>query len=203
MTIVTFKPTAADLFTRFEIIFWGVFLGIPTALGIGAHLTPQDPPIPFVGWAILWAAIGGMYLVAVLFFVRRWKQLKTFRFRLDPIGLMVAWAEDKYCVSGEMVQREVDNAVLLLRLAYPNAAQALRGCVVVMMEPKFFCWPGPGFVARKVTGVQDGQLLYVGWREDLSTSALKHELAHRVLQVFGGDPEESAAHELMAKLGIG
>jgi len=202
MTIVPIKPTAAILFSRFEILFWGFFLGIPTALGIGAHLTPQDPPVPFVGWAILWAAIGGMYFVATMFFIRRWKQLGMLHFRLDPIGLVVGWAEDKYCVSGEMVEREVNDLLALMRSAYPDAEKSLRGCVVMMTEPKFICWPGPGFVARKVAGVQDGQLLYVGWREDLKTSALQHELAHRVLQVYAGDPAEEAAHELMAKMGI-
>ena len=202
MTFTALKPKAADLFTRFEVIFWSLFLGIPTALGIGAHLTPQDPPVPFVGWAILWAAIGGMWFVAVLFFLRRWKQLKMLRFRLDSIGLVVGWAEDKYCVSGEMVSREVEDLLALMRSAYPDAEKALRGCVVMMLEPKFICWPGPGFVARQVAGVQDGQLIYVGWREDLRSSALGHELAHRVLQVYAGDPAETVAHEMMTKLGI-
>jgi hypothetical protein len=156
-----------------------------------------------VGWAILWAAIGGMYLVAVLFFVRRWRQLKLLRFRLDPIGLVVGWKEDKYCVSGEMVQREVEDLLALMRTVYPDAAKALHGCVVLMMEPKFICWPGPGFVARQVAGVQDGQLFYVGWQEDLKSSALQHELAHRVLQVYAGDPIESVAHTMMMGMGIG
>jgi len=202
MSVVAFKPTAKDLFTRFEVLFWSLFLGIPTALGVGAHLTPQDPPVPFVGWAILWAAIGGMWGVAVLFFIRRWKQLNLYRFRIDPVGLMVGWKEDKHCVSGEMVERELTAVLARLTPTYPEAAKALRGCVVVMTEPTFMCWPGPGFVARKVAGVQDGQLMFVGWHEDLKSSALQHELAHRVLQVYAGDPVESVAHEMMTKLGI-
>ena len=202
MSVTTLKATAAQLFTRFEIIFWSIFLGIPTALGVGAHLTPQDPPVPFYGWAILWAAIGGMWGIAVLFFVRRWKQLNLLKWRLDPYGLVIGWKEDKYVVSPEMVEREVVAVLAKLTPTYPDAAKAWMGCIVMFVEPKFICWPGPGFVARKVAGVQDGQLITVGWHADLASSALQHELAHRVLQVYGGDPLESIAHDMMGKLGI-
>jgi hypothetical protein len=201
ITIEPIKPTIRTLFTGFELLFWGCFVGIPTALGIGAHLTPQDPPMPLVGWAILWAAIAGMWFVAVLFFIRRWKRLKTLRFRLDPIGLTVAWEDNRYCVSGEAVQLEVLDLISRLRTNYPHAVQAFRDCIVIMTAPSFIC-SGSGFIARMVAGVQDGQLIYVGWREDLHTSALQHELAHRVLQVYAGDPAEAVAHKMLSEMGI-
>lgn len=202
MSYVNFKPTRADLFTPFEIIFWTVFLGIPTGLAIGGSLTKQDPPVPAVGWIILWAAVSGMYFVAVMFFIRRWKCLNNLRFRLEPSGLTVGWADDKYCVSAEAVEAEVNDLLAKMTPTYPDAAKALRGCVAWFQEPSWVQDGGVGYMVRRVAGVQDGQLILVGWREDLKTSALKHELAHRVLQVCAGDPVESVAHEMMTKMGL-
>jgi hypothetical protein len=85
---------------------------------------------------------------------------------------------------------------------YAGANDALRGCMVWFREESWLMDTGPGTIARKVAGVQDGQLIYVGWRVDLSTSALKHELAHRILQVCAGDPPEALAHETMRRLGV-
>jgi len=190
------------VFTPFEIIFWTVFLGIPTGLGIGAAFTKQDPPVPFVGWAILVAAILGMYVIAALFLLRKWRWQKNLRILLVPPRLVVGWDNDLYCVNGEAVNAVVVDCVLKMRDAFPSAESALSGCVVWFREPTWLQQGAPGFVARKVAGVQDGQLLIVGWNEDLTKTALKHELAHRILQVYGGDPPEFLAHQKMADLGV-
>jgi hypothetical protein len=199
MNVVTYK---GKVFTAIELT-WLIFLLPPVGLGIGAAFTKQDPPVPFVGWAILVAAILGMHLVAVLYFLRKAKQQKSLRFMLTPPGLVVGWKEDKYVVSGEAVEKEVLECITKMRPLFPSAENALRGCVVFFTDPTFIQPPErPGMLARRVAGVQDGQLIIVGWREDLSHSALKHELAHRILQVYDGDPPEVLAHSKMADLGV-
>jgi hypothetical protein len=199
MNIVTYK---GRVFTLIELT-WLPILVPCLGLGIAAAFTPQDPPVPFVGWAILVAAILGMHLIALLYFVRKAEMQKRLRFMLTPPGLVVGWKEDKYCVSGEAVAKEVLECVTKMRVKFSNAENALRGCIVFFTDPVFIQPPArPGMVARRVAGVQDGQLLIIGWREDLSTSALKHELAHRILQVYDGDPPEVVAHAKMADLGV-
>lgn len=201
VTTTTLNPKFTDLFTRFEIIFWSLFLGIPTALAVGAHFTPQDPPVPFVGWAILWAAVLGMWGGCVLFFLKRWQHLKNLRFRIDLIGLTVGWSDSRWAVKEEAVKEAVADLLAKMQPTYPNAAKALAGCVLFFREPTWV-QQTPGFVARKVAGLQDGMLLVVGWNENLKATATEHEMAHRVLQVFGGDPGEAIAHDMMRKLGV-
>ena len=190
------------VFTPFEILYWGGFLGVPTLLSIGAILTKQDPKLPVVAWVILAAAVLGMYAVAAGFLYRRWTWQKNLRFLLSPPGLVIGWAEDVYCVSGEAVELVVNDCILRMQPEFPDAAKALNGCVVWFREETWMQDVPLGVVSRKVAGVQDGQLLIVGWREDLKTSALMHELAHRVLQVYGGDPPEVLAHHTMSRLGV-
>jgi len=190
------------IITPFEILFWGGFLGIPTALCIAATFTHQDPPVPLVGWAILFSALLGLYGVAVAFLYRKWKFQKNLRMIVAPPGLVVGWDNDQYCVSGEAVTLEITDCITKMQHEYSRASEALRGCVVWFREPAWVQQVPPGFVARKVAGIQDGQLIVVGWREDLSKSALKHELAHRVLQVCAGDPPEVMAHAQMSKMGL-
>jgi hypothetical protein len=173
-----------------------------TALAVGACVTKQDPPVPVVAWIILWAAVASFWVITALYFRWRWDHIKNLRFVLDPPGLVVGWDQDQYRVSAEAVQAEYDDLIAKVSGEFPQAASALRGCVVLFREPAWLQDVGPGIVARKVAGVQDGLLLIVGWRADLKASALKHEMAHRVLQVYGGDPVESIAHERMAKLGL-
>jgi hypothetical protein len=195
------KPVNAKLFTLSNVLIWGGLDLVVTALGVGASLTEQDPPVPLVGWIILWATIAGFWGITALYFRWRWVHIKNLRFVLDPPGSVVGWADDQYCVFAEQVQAECDDLITKMSGAYPKAADALRGCVVWFREPTFI-QAVPGFAVRKVAGVQDGMFILVGWREDLKTSALKHELAHRVLQVYAGDPVESTAHEMLAKLGL-
>lgn len=196
------KPVNAKLFTPLDIAFWGGLDLVVTGLAVAASLTKQDPPVPPVGWIILWVTIASFWGISALYFRWRWVHIKNLRFILDPPGFVVGWDNDLYCVSDEQVQMEYDDLIAKMSTAYPKAADALRGCVVWFREPTFI-QATPGFVARKVAGVQDGMLIVVGWRADLKSSALKHEMAHRVLQVYAGDPVESVAHEMLTKLGIG
>lgn len=199
---MTSSPVTQRVFTPFEVIYWSLFCGIPTCLAIGGHLTKQDPPVPLVGWIILWVAVLGMWVIAGLFMARRWKWIHWLRYTLNPVGCVVGWAEDKYCVSVEAVEEQIVEVLAKMIPRYAGAEAALKGCVLFFQEPTWVQDLGPGFVARKVAGVQDGTLLYIGWRENLSESALKHELAHRVLQVCANDPDETTAHKLMAEMGI-
>ena len=199
MTVYSYT---SRVFTPFEILFWSLFLGIPTALSVGAIFTKQDPPIPVVAWVILGLAVAGMWAGAGIFLYRKWSWQKLIRFLLVPPGLAVGWAEDQYCVSSEAVQEELRGLVAKMSPEYPRAADALQGCVVFFREPAWLLHQPGSYLTRKVAGVQDGQLITVGWHEDLSKSALGHELAHRILQVYGGDPPEVIAHHLMARLGV-
>lgn len=189
------------LFTPVDILFWGLFLGSCTGFAIAAAVTRQDPPVPLQGWVILWAAVLAMWGIAAAFFVRRARFLKTLRFVLEP-GVVFGWDSNQYRISEDAARLEVDDLLAKMTPSYPNAAAALAGCLVWVREPTWNQDGTVAFAARTVAGVQDGQLLLVGWREDLKTSALKHELAHRVLQVCAGDPHEAVAHELLAKLGL-
>jgi hypothetical protein len=90
-----------------------------------------------------------------------------------------------------------------MRKEFRQAEDALRGCVVWFREPTWIQPPsGLGVVALRVAGVQDGQLLVVGWNKDLTKTALVHELAHRVLQIYGGNPPDFVAHQMMERLGV-
>lgn len=203
MGAIVTKPVNAKLFTLFDVLFWGGLDFTVTGLAIGACLTKQDPPVPPVGWIILWATIAAFWGITALYFRWRSIHIKNLRFVLDPPGLVVGWDNDRYCVSGESVQAEYDDLIVKMAAVYPKAADALRGCVVWFREPTWVQGASAGFLARKVAGVQDGQFLVVGWHADLKSSALEHEMAHRVLQVCAGDPVESVAHAMLSKLGIG
>lgn len=195
-------PVSHRVFTPFDVLFWGGLCVAPTLLALGAHLTKQDPPIPIAGWIALWAAVAGFWFVAVMFFRWKWRMAKNYRFVVTPPGVIVGWDNDQYCVSPEMVERELNAMAAKMAPSFPKALDALRGCVIWFREPTWLQDAKPGFVMRKVSGVQDGFLLVVGWQPDLAQSALQHECAHRVLQVFGGDPVESEAHERMARMGL-
>ena len=182
---------------------WLILLLPVTGLGIGAALTAQDHAVPLVAWIILIATILGMWAITGFYFIRKIKWLKSLRLILHPPGLVVGWEDDRYCVNGDAVNAIMVDCVLQMRAEFPRAEDALRDCVVWFREPSWIQQPsGPGFLARRVAGVQDGQLIVVGWREDLTTSALKHELAHRILQVYAGDPPEEVAHQIMTRLGV-
>lgn len=186
--------------TATDAIFWSIFCFVPLGLGIGVHLTKQDFEHPLAAWIILWSVIAGMWAVAISYFVRRWNMLKKLRF-VSKDGIIIGWTYMKYAVFRDEVESEVA-AVIRKMSKYGDVTKALKGCVVMFVEPEFWCWPDIGFVARKVAGMQDGALIYVGWRQTLSISALQHELAHRILQVFAGDPPEKEAHAIMSELGI-
>ena len=190
------------VFTPLEICFWTVFLGIPTGLGIGALFTKQNPPIPVIGWTILAIAILGMYSIATDYLLHKWRWQKNLRILLVPPQLVVGWKDERYCVSGEAVNAVITDCVSKMQGEFPDAVKALEGCVVWFREPTWIQQGAPGFIARQVAGVQDGQLLIIGWNVDLQKTALKHELAHRILQVYDGDPPENVAHQIMIRLGV-
>jgi hypothetical protein len=188
------------LFTTGDVLFWGGFSVGSLALAIGAHLTPQDPPVPLVGWAILWSVVAGFWFTSIAYFIKKKRTLDMLHF-VDRHGIVVGWKKPEYAVKQDDFEDQIEEMITKMLSAYPHCATALRGCLVFFVEPVWY-HQTPGFVARKVAGVQDGMLIYVGWREKLSESALQHELAHRVLQVFAGDPPEAVAHDMMQKMGL-
>lgn len=195
-------PVNARVFTPFDVAFWGGLCLVVTGLAVAAQLTVQDPPIPLAGWIILWATTAGFWGIAALFFRWKWKMVKNYRFVVTPPGVVIGWENDLYCVSPEAVEKELNDVAVKMATEFPKALDALRGCVIWFREPTWLQDQHPGLLARKVAGVQDGFLLIVGWQADLSKSALAHECAHRVLQIYGGDPVESVAHERLARLGL-
>lgn len=200
MAAFPYKPR---VFMPSDALVFGLLLSSVTGLAIAATVTHQDPPVPVAAWVILWAAVAGVWGVSVAILVYRWRWNKMIRFTLAPPGLVVGWNDERFAVSADAVEAEVRSCVLKLTPTFPNAADALRGCVVWMREPAWlFAHGQAGVGTRLVAGLQDGELIIVGWRQDLSTSALQHELAHRVLQMQGGDPPEAQAHELFVKLGL-
>jgi hypothetical protein len=198
MSVYAYK---GRVFTLTESLFWIAFLCFPTGLGLGALFTKQDPPVPFIGWAIIGIVILCLYGGAGAFLYLKWKRQKNLRLYISPPGLAVGWDNDRYCVSGEAVSLVLANCLIKMREAYPCAEEALRGCIIWFREP-VWAQQTPSLLARKVAGVQDGQLIVVGWREDLTKTALEHELAHRIIQVCGGDPPEDIAHAKMSNVGI-
>jgi hypothetical protein len=195
-------PYKGKIFTAIELT-WIPILAAPTALGAIAAVTNQNAQIPPVGWIILLTAVLGMWLIAGLYFIRKAGYQKNLRFFINPPGLVVGWADEQYRVDGEDVRATIANCVLKLREEYPRAEEALRGCVVWFREPTWVQPPsGLGVLAHRVAGVQDGQLLVVGWNADLTKSALMHELAHRVLQAQDGDLPDVLSHAKMEQLGV-
>lgn len=185
--------------------FWGdlafpaVFV-LNLSLAVGAHMTEQDPPLPLVAWVILWLSVVGVLLINILFFLNRLRVGKDLKYQTR--GMTVGWTDDKWSVKPEDFEASVDAYLEKLRPKYPDLEKALAGCIVVFREPK---WPidvKKGAVAQYVAGLQDYNVLYVGWRENLEWSALWHEMTHRVFQVFEGDPPQEVAHKMMMDLGI-
>lgn len=201
-------PTKPDvtLFRPLDTLYWLLFCGIPTGLAVGAMLTPQDTPA--VAWIILWTVVASFWVIAALYFLKRWKFLKMMKF-VSKHGITVAWEGQSmdslnsgvFAVTPEEFDRVVDSFIELMRPRYYGVEKALEGCLVMMMPPTWIP-SDPSFLARKVSGLQDGMLIYVGWRNNLESSALKHELGHRVLQVYAGDPDEATSHKMLADLGL-
>lgn len=190
------------LFTPLDVAFWGGLCVLLTALAVGAMLTPQDHVVPPIGWIILWSAIGGVWLVSIGYFVWRWSWIRNLRFVLEPPGFVVGWSDSRYAVAPEEVQALYEDLIARLRPEFPLAEAALRGCIVWFREPSWLQDQRPGALQRRVAGVQDGQYIMVGWTANLKDGALRHELAHRVLQIFAGDPVESVAHARMSRMGV-
>jgi hypothetical protein len=197
MSVYTYK---GKVFTAIELTWLPILLP-PVVLGIAAVFTEQDPPVSIFGWTLFFAVILGMWAIVGLYFLKKAKQQKNLRILIQPPGLVVGWDDDRYCVNGEAVNAVIVDCVIKMREAFPYAENALRGCVIWFREPTWI-QGAPGYLARRVAGVQDGQLLVVGWHEDLTKTALMHELAHRILQVYDGDPPEPVAHQKMANLGV-
>ena len=196
------SPVKIRVFSLDDVLKWGGLSFVVTLLAIGGSLTKQDPPVPPVGWIILWTTVATFWGITALFFRWKWKMVKNYRFVITPPGVFIGWEDDRYCVSPEMVERELAVMAQKMSLEFPKALDALRGCVIFFRETGWMQDQKPGLVARKVSGVQDDFLIIVGWQPDLSRSALAHECAHRVLQVFAGDPVESVQHERLARLGL-
>lgn len=197
------SPISVKLFTITDVLVWGGLDLLVTGLAVGAALTKQDLPVAFAGWAILWAVVACFWGISFLFFHRRWVFIKHLHFVLDPPGLTVGWDVDSHCVSIEAVQAEYNDLLAKMSGEFPRAGDALRGCLIWFREQTWVQDDPASFIHRKIAGeTKDGQLIVVGWRVDLTKSALKHEMAHRVLQAFGGNPSEATAHETMARLGV-
>lgn len=131
--------------------------------------------------------------------VTRWQARRRAPPRyLTRHGLAVGWTKERYAVPQADVERLTVDTLSRLLPFYPDAPEALHGCVVVFREPVWTQW----MTARRVMGEQDRSFIMVGWRRPLEDSSLAHELVHRVLEVFAGDPPEVAAHELMHELGM-
>jgi len=173
---------------------------ITLGLAIGAHLTPQDPPIPLPGWVILWAVVVASFAMTIGMFVQRRNLFKQYRFVCD--GIIVGWASDEYAVKPEEFQEQLRELLAILATGFPKAGEALYGCAVLFREPKWALDTRAGKLQNFVAGLQDGMFLQVGWNADLDKTALKHELTHRVFQVQAGDPPQDVAHKNMSDLGI-
>jgi len=182
-----------------DLAFPAVFV-IGLGLAIGAHLTPQDPPVPLVGWLILWTVVGGFLLINLLLVGHRLSMGKELRYQTR--GMVVAWKEDKYAVSDIAFEKAIDDYLLVVQKKYPTAMSALAGCVVIFREPKWPLHVKKGKVTSYAAGLQDNTVLYVGWHANLAESALAHEMTHRVFQVFEKDPPEEVAHAMMRDMGI-
>lgn len=195
------KPNWRTLFGLTDTLFWGAFCLLPVGAAIGALLTPQDPPVPIVAWMILFVTIVAMHFIAWIYFRRKWKSLLSQHFWVTPPGLVIGWDEG-FDVDPAAVEREVVEVIKRMSQKYVGAEGALRGCLVHFTNPERLRDIAPGFVARKLAGAQQGELIIVGWRAAVGTTALKHELAHRVLQICAGEPDQETAHKIMAEFGL-
>ncbi len=191
------RPTWRQLFTPLELLFWAPFCGLPLGGALAAHrwATGVEPQ----GWAILWAAVLGMWGVCAIYFRRRWASLLTQHFWVVPPTLVVGWEEGADVDPGE-VAAQVAEVVRQLTPAYPGAEGSLRGCLVHFRR-EWLTDARPGFMQARIAGVQDNRLIVVRKLEPLSRSALRHELAHRVLQVCAGDPPVEKQHALIGSMG--
>jgi hypothetical protein len=167
---------------------------------IGAHLTPQDTPIPLPGWIILWAVVAGFFSLTGLMFLQRRKLFQQYKFICD--GIVVGWTSEKFAVKPEEFQEQLTELLAILAAGFPDAIKSLQGCAILFREEKWSLDTRPGKVEQFVAGLQDGMFIQVGWNSDLNKTALKHELTHRVFQVYAGDPPQAIAHAMMAELGI-
>lgn len=169
-------------------------------LAIGVHLTPQDHHVPFPVWVLLWVVVVGFLIFNVVMFATRKKLFNQYRFACD--GIIIGWTDDSFKVNPEEIQKQIKELLSVLSVPFPDALKALQGCAVLFREEKWSRDTRPGKTAQYVAGLQDGMFIQVGWNKDLNKTALKHELTHRVLQVYAGDPPQDIAHAMMAKMGI-
>ena len=189
------QPVKTNLFIWSDLAFIGVC--IFTLVGaIGGTATKSNP---LVGIVLLWAVVVGCIAITTVMYVLRYFQLKFLHY--TDMGLIVAWKNPAYAVKDTDFEVQVNVMLAKITLKYPAAQAALNGCVVFFTDATFMSWT-PGYAVRKVAGIQDNASIVVGWHQDLSVSALQHELGHRVLQICAGDPPEDAAHQILASLGL-
>lgn len=169
-------------------------------LTIGAYLTPQDPPVPLVGWVILWLVNVMFILINIMFVIHRLKMGKNLKYVTR--NMVVGWTDAKWAVKDTEFESSVDAYITKMRPKYPQVEKALAGCVVIFREPKWAIDQRKGKVAKYIAGLQDYNILEVGWNQYLTQTALWHEMTHRVFQLFEGDPPQDKAHEMMSKLGV-
>ena len=193
------SPVTLRRFFWSDLALPGLFL-IGLGLAIGAHLTPQDSPVPLVGWLILWAVVLAFLIINLLFVYHRLTMGKELRYMTR--GMIVAWKEDKYEVKDTVFEEAIDTYITMMKPKYPEVERALAGCVVLFREPKWPLHVKKGKVLKYAAGLQDNNVLYVGWHANLADSALDHEMTHLVFQVFENDPPEELAHTMMKSLGI-
>lgn len=180
--------TLADLF------FFALLPGFFSVAMVIASFTSGNPVEGLViGWVAiaLWAGIGFHLLWS------RAHQSPKLQYSTRH-GLTVAWTQPSYAVSREAVERITEATLLKMERRFPDAGKALQGCLLLFREP---VWTQLT-TCRRVAGEQDYSLLTVGWADPLEKSALAHELAHRVLQVYAGDPSEQEAHHVLYELGL-
>jgi hypothetical protein len=174
-----------------------LLLGVPVLIAglmVWAQLTPGNSPI---GLAIGWSVPAAWLFFGILATIKKVKAKNMVKF-VSKYGIAVGWNDPRFTVKEADFDAVVADTLLKMGAKYPEAAKALRGCLVVFHTTKYV----QSSTGRWVAGEQDGPIIIVGWHLTLATTALQHELAHRVLQIFAGDPMESIAHAMMVELKV-
>lgn len=176
---------------KFTLVDAGNFIVLPLAL-IGVVVgRALDLGFPATwGSRIQWSAAVLYVFFSIYVLIVKLKPHPCVKYIAEN-GLLVGWTDDKWAVDRSQFNALVSEYLSKAETVFPGARSAVDGVVVIFREPIWY------YHYRRVAGLQDGAVLSVGWAENLSETALRHELGHRILQVLAGDPPEEEAHRIL------
>jgi hypothetical protein len=193
------------MFRWTDLILIGIITAIIGLIVAAMIYTGLEEFIPIAGWVSVFAAMGCVSVVLILFYVKRWQWVRKYRY---TIGGVEYFYELNASIYSEKAVRQDLGLMLERWFEYHQRAGSIAECEARLKNSIcLFRIEGhwvPNFWNRAVTGLTTGNFAVVGQgRKPIDRTAHKHEMSHIYInrlenRVVG----ELESHEIFKQVGV-